>query len=338
MKNNSIYDDVIDIIDEKDFVLINIKEDCSLDYFINQKDRYKNKEMNIPTRLFILNNNLQLEKQKIYYFEKKNSKYIIFISNKKIIISEMKTKDELVYETEVDIKELQEFSVAKYIHDSNNGTKECRVYNSNNNNKTLIEELSLNKKEALSLAQDLFDNIKFVGGFYKIMNVYPLYRRLNLVPDTWYNPIVSDDVITLSSSRFSSIDSVNRNKNATLDIILNETKEQVGTITFNFKNTGFTYDGNIGYEIKDEFQHNGYASRALKLIKEVIKSNQFKGDKDIYISTVPNNIYSQKVAENNEGKLVYNGNVPDNDKYNYKYGVKEVKVYQIKMNNQLQIS
>lgn len=63
----------------------------------------------------------------------------------------------------------------------------------------------------------------------------------------------------------------------------------------------------------------------------MLKNNHYTGDKDLYIATTPTNIYSQNVAKNNNGELIYKGDVPIDDSTNYIDGVKKVHVYRIKI-------
>lgn len=329
IKNN-----FLEVISEKEYDLINIKEECLfLDYAEMEKEIISS---NIPTRLFIREGNdiftSKLQKQKIYTIKQKSIDYIITISDKQINISQRKKENDSINEIVINLYEDNSFSVSKYIHDVNYSTKAHKNYNTKQ--KCIIDIFNFDKVEAMALAQNLLDDLKEVTDIHKIISVYGLYDRLHLIPSTWYNPIISDEEITLSSNRYSSIDSVNSKKNCALNIILNDTKEKVGQITFNLTNDGFTYNGNVGYEIKEEFRNKGYASRALKLLKEVIKTNNHVGDKDLFISTTPNNIGSQKVAIKNAGELIYDGEVPENNSLNYKYGMDKVKVYQIRMNRE----
>jgi len=323
----------IDVIKDRDYTLTNIMKECSFSEYLDELKKYENYTKEIPIKMLILDSNnfihSKILKQKIFCFENYGFEYIISMSNNRIKISQSNIKDNNIYETTLEI-EPTNFHVTNYIHDLNYRTRVCKGYDNNIDNR----ELELDKKEALSLAQQLLEKLKNMNTLYKMINIYYIYRKLNLLPNTWYNPILSDDVITLSSARYSSINTINGVKNCTLDIILNDTREQVGNITFNLKKDNFTYDGNVGYQIKEKFQNNGYATRALKLLKEIVKTNEYVGDKDLFISTTPDNIFSQKVAENNSGDLIYNGEVPENDAFNYKYGVKEVKVYQIRMNRE----
>ena len=106
--------------------------------------------------------------------------------------------------------------------------------------------------------------------------------------------------------------------------------ERVGEISFNYLyDSVFSYSGNVSYEIEKAFQNHHYATIALNLLKDLLKSNEFTGDKDLYIATLPNNIYSQKVAKNNSGVLCYDGKVPEDECIYYIDGIKEVKVYKI---------
>ena len=325
----------LEVINEKEYDLINIKEDCLfLDYAEMEKEI--NLNSNIPIRLFIreCNNFFTsiIKKQKIYTFIYKDIEYIISVSDKEINISQRKEINNEMVETVINLYEDKKFSVSKYIHGLDHSTKFHKTYNTNK--KSLVNIFNFDKIEAMALAQQLLDELKDVDFLYKIINPYLIYDRLNLIPSTWYNPIISDDEITLSSNRYSSIDTVNYKKICSFNIILNNTKEQIGKIAFNLEKGNFTYDGNVRYEIKEEFRNKGYATRALNLFIEIIKTNKYVGDKDLFIATTPENIYSQKVVQNNDGSLIYDGQVPENDQFNYKHGVKEVKVYQIRMNRE----
>lgn len=114
-------------------------------------------------------------------------------------------------------------------------------------------------------------------------------------------------------------------------IILNKTKQIVGQTSFNYYQNGFTYRGNISYYIDEEFRDNHYPTMALGLLKKLLKDNLYTGDKDLYISTKLENYKYQKVILNNNGELFYNGKVPEDDSLNFIDGVKEVKVFRIKM-------
>ena len=141
-----------------------------------------------------------------------------------------------------------------------------------------------------------------------------------------YFPIISNDTITLYTSFNFFYDDY-----AYFDIVLNDLQKKIGTIDFHFNKKGFSYSGNVGYLIYDDFQGNHYATQALSLLKELLIEKKVK--KDLYVSTLPNNIKSQKVALNNGGKLVYEGEVPSCDAINMIDGIKEVKVYKIPIKN-----
>ena len=145
-------------------------------------------------------------------------------------------------------------------------------------------------------------------------------------------PVISDDVLSLSwKNRYDAID-INDEDEAIFDIILNETREIIGKISFDyFFKSGFSYSGNVGYNIKYRFQNKHYATRALKLLRTLLLSNKYSGDKSLYLATKIDNIRSQKVILNNNGNLIYDGKVPINEPLNFMEGIKKVKVYKIDM-------
>ncbi len=91
------------------------------------------------------------------------------------------------------------------------------------------------------------------------------------------------------------------------------------------------YGGNVDYTIIEKFQNQGYGTQSLALLKELLRDNSYAIKNGLLISTLPDNIYSQKVAIKNGGVLVYDGQVPEDNLLYQLDHVKEVKVYQIQM-------
>ena len=67
------------------------------------------------------------------------------------------------------------------------------------------------------------------------------------------------------------------------------------------------------------------------MLRTLLLSNKYSGDKSLYLATKIDNIRSQKVILNNNGNLIYDGKVPINEPLNFMEGVKKVKVYKIDM-------
>ena len=144
--------------------------------------------------------------------------------------------------------------------------------------------------------------------------------------------VINDEILSLSwKNRFDAID-INDEEEAIFDIILNETREIIGRISFDYCfKSGFSYSGNVGYNINYRFRNKHYATRALRLLRTLLLSNKYSGDKSLYLATKIDNIRSQKVILNNNGNLIYDGKVPINEPLNFMEGVKKVKVYKIDM-------
>lgn len=153
-----------------------------------------------------------------------------------------------------------------------------------------------------------------------------------IISNDEFFPVIYDDVLSLSwKYKFDAVD-INKEEEATFDLVLNDTKEIIGAITFDyFNNSGFSYIGNVGYHIESKFQNKHYATRALRLLRVLLKYNEYIGDKTLYLSIKEDNICSQKVIENNDGKLIYNGDVPSNDPVRFVAGIKRVKIYKIEV-------
>lgn len=143
-----------------------------------------------------------------------------------------------------------------------------------------------------------------------------------------FNEIVANDKISLASRSFG--DDLLTSSFISLKISLNESLEIIGSISFHSSsNDDLFFGGNVSYYIEEKFRNQGYATMALKLLKEALKNNKYALENGLVIATVPDNIYSQKVALNNNGHLIYEGSVPkDNLLYSLDH-VENVKVYKI---------
>lgn len=94
---------------------------------------------------------------------------------------------------------------------------------------------------------------------------------------------------------------------AHFDIILNDELKQLGHITYMFDNDDVV--GNLSYFIFDEYRENGYAKKALKLLID----NIYKLDcNDLYLSILPNNIASIKLAESQGALFIKKVKIPEN--------------------------
>ena len=154
-----------------------------------------------------------------------------------------------------------------------------------------------------------------------------------IINESTTNPIIKDEVISLVSPQGFDIQDINKLTYGVLNIVLNGSKEIIGYITFNYHNPGFSFYGNVSYKIDEKFRNNHYATRALGLLKRMLVSNTYSGDKDLYISTFENNIKSQKVATNNGGILVYNEEVGSSKIFSFTDSSTRIKVYKIELKN-----
>ena len=143
---------------------------------------------------------------------------------------------------------------------------------------------------------------------------------------------IKNDEISLVIDYIPDTKKTDELTDAYFHIVLNETNDVVGHIAFDYSlSSGFDYSGNVEYSIKEEYRNKKYATKALALLKQLLKSNTFNGDKDLYISMLPENKYSEKVAINNGGTLYYEGKLPKEHIIRITDKIKKVKVYQIKI-------
>lgn len=329
--------ELLEVSFENNMVIITVTADCSIEEYSDYVDRCDDyiKKLFIPIRSLIYTrddkSNLNITKQRIYAFKHNECDYLITVANNYIKISERNIDNDLIHETSIVFKKREDsYSISKYIHALNHSTKSCKWYKGDRNS------FSLEKKDALFLARNTLVNLELYENIDSILpNMDRLYRILNIVSDKQYFPVASDDILSLSwKFRFYEVD-INKQSYECLDIILNETKEIVGEISFDYCcSSGFSYGGNVGYEIYDEYQSNHYATRALGLLKELVKENCSTNDRDLYLATIPENIKSQRVILNNGGELVYEGSIPEDDIMYCINGVKNVHVYRIKIPNE----
>ena len=165
--------------------------------------------------------------------------------------------------------------------------------------------------------------------FYDYINK-KIISKPTIVAKDQYQPVITNDRIGLLSNSTS----INIDTSAFLsfDVVKCDTLELVGEIGFQATEYDeFFYGGNVDYTIYDSFQHQGYGTQSLSLLKELLQQNTYAMKEGILISTLPDNIYSQRIAIKNGGILIYKGLVPrDTSLYKIDH-VEEVKVYQIQM-------
>lgn len=325
-KHNNEDINKISISFENNIMKVNILEECT---FLDFTSISELENIEIPIRMIIRNcsNVLRsiLLKQSIYLIQNDRSNLIITVNDHNILISNRAVEKERINETLIHIKkDTDEYKIMKYIHDLNHNTKLFKSYPS------IYDCFSLKKKEALSLVSSLFQSLEVIDQIEEIIDIGYLYDTVNLVRNSKYYPVISDNDITLSWKYKEK--EINDEQNGFLNIVMNDTKEIIGDISFDYMcKSGFTYSGNVSYFIKEEYRNHHYATKSLKLLKKLLQNNHYSGDRDLYISTLQDNLISQKVAVNNGGELVYFGEVPRDNMLRIIDGVEEVKVYHIKM-------
>lgn len=101
-------------------------------------------------------------------------------------------------------------------------------------------------------------------------------------------------------------------------IVLNETLEEIGHISYTYENDSIV--GNLSYFLYEEYRNKGYGKKALKLLVDNIRRID---DNDLYLAIIPNNIASIKLAKSQNAKYIGDVNIPtkyvfsDDGKYSY---------------------
>ena len=310
----------ISISEEQNITYIDIEDNALFDDLMLAKRKYKNYFF-LSLDNIILKDNEKLDRQKIFIVNKPYDKKIITLNHYYIVILVRSKKENINIIID---RENNNYIITR----SDNSTLITRKYCSNGLDNSLL------KKDALFLANNILDDLNQYSLIKNYMYWYDPYESLSIVPNSHFHPIISNDLICLSWTFKKEEDYIDEKDRESLDIILNDTRERVGDISFAFINNevdGFTYDGNISYDIKECFRNKGYATQALNLLKEILKNNNFNKSRNLFISTLPENTFSQRVALSNGFRLFYSGSVPEYDMLNFSEGVKNVVVYQLKI-------
>lgn len=179
-------------------------------------------------------------------------------------------------------------------------------------------------------------------GFYH----YKLVKhetRYGIVKDSWLsileNPIINKDIFnknffTISNDELELrlIDVYPSTKGVIpfywWNVYLKSKDVKIGSISFRIgHNYHSYYNGNIGYEIDEEYQGNNYAYKACKMLMDVAIYHQM--DK-IYFSCTYDNIASYKTIEKLGGKLIEEI-TPPKDYIYYFVDIKPHKIYELEI-------
>ncbi len=179
-------------------------------------------------------------------------------------------------------------------------------------------------------------------GFYH----YKLVKhetRYGIVKDSWLsileNPIINKDIFNKNFFIISNdelelrlVDVYPSTKGAIpfywWNVYLKSKDVKIGSISFRIgHNYHSYYNGNIGYEIDEEYQGNNYAYKACKMLMDVAIYHQM--DK-IYFSCTYDNIASYKTIEKLGGKLIEEI-TPPKDYIYYFVGIKLHKIYELEI-------
>lgn len=236
---------------------------------------------------------------KIYIIRENNKTYELIKENdNNFLIVEKVSANQKPEELMIELKN----NNYKIMHNLKGSINDIETYSMDNND--YIN--NLNKNKAFTYAKTLLDDICTIDKIKNIIDVNLLYKKLNIITKDKYNPVISDDKISLCTMKKE--DNILDKKSSFFNIVLNDTKEIVGDISYNYMNEGPSELGNVMYNVKEKYRHNGYCTRALSLLIKLLKNNTYNGNKDLYLATI--NEYSMRVAKRNGGVL-YNGEYKD---------------------------
>lgn len=235
----------------------------------------------------------------IYIIRENNKTYELIKENdNNFLITEKVSTNQKPEELMIELKN----NNYKIMHNLKSSINNIETYSMDNSDYTN----NLSKNKAFTYAKTLLDDICTIDKIKNIIDVNLLYKKLNIITKDKYNPVISDDKISLCTMKKE--DNILDKKSSFFNIVLNDTKEIVGDISYNYMNEGPSELGNVMYNVKEKYRHNGYCTRALSLLIKLLKNNTYNGNKDLYLATI--NEYSMRVAKRNGGVL-YNGEYKD---------------------------
>lgn len=199
-----------------------------------------------------------------------------------------------------------------------------------------LEDGTLYSSKQMSSLEKEKINSKIIGVLSYLKSAYNdprhcnslelLYHDMGIVNYDSVKSVTHDDTLELVLPNFYKINPLAMR----MAIVLKRTKEVIGSIEFNFKldqENFYDYKGNVSYEIKNEYQSLGYATKSLSLLRKYLR--EYKENNILYVATENDNVSSQKVALKNEGVLCYDGEVPKSSIINFLGKVEHVKIYRI---------
>lgn len=110
------------------------------------------------------------------------------------------------------------------------------------------------------------------------------------------------------------------------EIKLLKANEIVGRISYRKYETDVLHTGNVGYEIKEQYQGRGIAKRALKLLLLVLKHYKIK---KVYLAINDDNIASKSVALANGAYFYKSVSIPEYHLLYQRDHIKEIEQYVI---------
>lgn len=149
----------------------------------------------------------------------------------------------------------------------------------------LISELRIKSNKAID------DSPEFYGIQKKLDEAHELYKELTNELVRVLPPVKTGTLVDLKSAGSPNI----------YLIYLHGESVEVGGIRYRPYNRTKRF-GDVGYHIDPPYQNNGYATEALALLGEKLFED---GITDMWVSVRDYNGSSKRVAEKNNGKIIY---------------------------------
>lgn len=145
----------------------------------------------------MINEDIKVLPLDIYLMDYDNKTYEIIKENDdNFIVSRKNYTNQNIEEINLEFMG-SNFKIDKITHTLNGSTKDIETYSMDNND--YINNLSKNK--AFTYVKTLLDDICTIDKIKNIIDVNLLYKKLNIITKDKYNPVISDDKISLCTMK-----------------------------------------------------------------------------------------------------------------------------------------
>lgn len=172
----------IEIKEQDNFIIFDIKDDCSLEEYMKSTEKYdaQNIESRIANNTLFDENFRNIKKKRIYLFTDENKSYNIYSNDYKIHINERiyyDSVDEHIDERIISIDKLtKHYRISRLKHRASLSTYYVKGFSSDNPDENFFH---IDESEALKLAKEVIGHLRKIENIDKIINLDEVFRLIN---------------------------------------------------------------------------------------------------------------------------------------------------------------